>query len=350
MRIIHKDLENGRIKLLTENLNDLWHLNRIISQGDVLTAVTWRRPEEETDKIRPERREKKRVKLSLRVKNVDFQKFSNKLRVLGEIEKGPDTGEHHTINLDTNSKFVLTKKWKQNDLDRLEEAKKASKKPNVLLVSLDDERATFGLVRQHGLERLGEIFSGVSGKMYESDRSSSESSYYGEVCASIKNYIENEGIPSVIVAGPGFAKKEVYSILKEKYPDIAQETHLGTTSTPGRSGLNEIIRRGIVKRVLKEDRISLETDLVQSMMEEVSKDGKATYGLEKIRVAAEAGAIEKLLVSDEILRKRGEEVEPVIERARNTGGKVFIISSEHDAGKQLARMGGLGALLRYKLT
>lgn len=348
MRIIHKDLENDRIKLLTENLNDLWHLKHLISPGDLVAATTWRRPRSENDKIRPERREKKRVKLSLRVEDVEFQRFSNKLRVLGKIESGPDLGDHHTINIDTDSKFTLTKKWKSDHLERLEEARKASKRPKVILVAIDDETATFGLVRQYGLEELGEINSTTSGKMYETDRSSSESEYYGKVCSAIENYMQSREAPSVIVAGPGFPKKRVYSLLEEKYPEIAEVTHLGPTSHTGTAGLNEIIRRGIVKRVSEEDRTSMETELIEKVIEEVAKDGKATYGRKEVEKAAVAGAIEKLLVADETLRKKREIVEPIIERTRNKGGEVIVVSTEHEAGRQLARIGGLGALLRYK--
>lgn len=350
MRIIHKDLENNRIKLKTENLNDLWHLQHIISPGDTLTSVTWRRPKSETDKIRPERREKKRVKLSLEVKEVDFHKFSNKLRVLGEIVKGTDLGEHHTINIDTDSTFTMTKEWKSEDLERLEQAREASKRPKVLLVAIDDETATFGLVRQYGLEELAEINSTTSGKMYDSDRETSRKEYYGEVCSVIEDYMESKGTSSIIIAGPGFTKKEIYSYLEENYPDIAEKAHLGNTSNTGKPGLNEIISRGIVKRVSEEDRTSFETELIEEMMERVSKGKKAVYGKKEVEEAADIGAIEKLLISDKSLRKEREELMPIIERTRNTGGDVIIVSSEHEAGNQLARMSGIGALLRYKIS
>lgn len=350
MQIIHKDLKNNRIKLRTENLNDLWHLQYIISAGDTLTSVTWRRPKSETDKIRAERREKERVKLSLKVKEVDFHKFSNKLRVLGEIVGGTDLGEHHTINIDTDSTFILTRKWKSEDLERLEEARKASKRPKILLVAIDDETATFGLVRQYGLEELAEINSTTSGKMYDSDRETSRKEYYGEVCSMIESYMESKEIPSVIIAGPGFTKKEIYSYLEENYPDIAEKTHLGNTSNTGKPGLNEIISRGIVRRVSKEDRTSFETELIEEMLKRISKGKKAVYGKKEVEEAADIGAIEKLLVSDKSLRKKREELMPIIERTRNTGGDVIIVSSEHEAGNQLARMSGIGALLRYKIS
>lgn len=349
MRIVWKDLEEDRIKLQTENLNDLWHLQHLISPDDIVTSHTWRRPESENDKIRPERREKERVKLTVRVKEVEFQEFSNKLRVLGIIEKGPDVGNHHTINIDTDSEFILTKDWESDQLERLEEAKKASKRPTVLLVAADDETATFGLVRQYGLKELTEINSTTSGKMYDSDREASDSEYYGKVSSTINNFFESRDIQSVIVAGPGVAKKEIQSVLEEKYPNVAERTHLGATSHTGRSGLNEIIRRGIVKRVSKKDRTSKETELIEKLMEEISTDGKGTYGIENVKKATESGAVDKLLVSDKVLREEREDVRPLMEEVRNKGGKVIVISSEHDSGKQFLRIGGLGALLRYKL-
>ncbi len=348
MRIIHKDLEEDLIKLRTENLNDLWHLQHLISPEDVITAVTWRRPESESDKIRSERREKERVRLSVRVKEVEFQKFSNNLRVLGVIVRGKDVGNHHAINLDTDSEFTLVKDWKQEDLDRVDEAVEASERPDVLLVALDDEVATFGLVRQYGLEELGEVVSSRSGKMYESDRELSEKEFFGEVCSKIKNHVRDLGVPSVIIAGPGFTKKEVFSFLEDNYPDLVERVHLGRTSHTGRSGLNEIIKRGIVKRVSSEDRASRETELVEDLLERISKDGKGTYGKDEIEEAVEVGAVEKLLISDEKLRKDRENISSLIEKTRNTGGEIEIISSEHEAGVQLSRMGGLGALLRYK--
>ena len=58
MRVIHKDMKHGKIKLVPETLDDLWHLNHLIEEGDLVTALTWRREKAEADKLRPERLEK----------------------------------------------------------------------------------------------------------------------------------------------------------------------------------------------------------------------------------------------------------------------------------------------------
>ncbi len=71
------------------------------------------------------------------------------------------------------------------------------------------------------------------------------------------------------------------------------------------------------------------------------------YGTNEVKTAAEAGAIEELQVIDELLRKK--HVEKISDMVENLGGKVMVISSEHDGGKQLSALGGLAALLRYAL-
>lgn len=350
MRIIYRDLKNQKIKILTENLDDLWHLKNIIDPGDQVNSITWRRPKIETDKVRPERREKERVNIKLRVEKTEFHKFSNRLRILGEIEEGPDKGEHHTLNINTNSKLTVIKEWKDYHLQRLREARKASNRPKILLIAVDDESATFGIVRQYGLEEITRIESRKSGKLYETDRESEESEFYNDICSTINNLIQRKNIPRAIIAGPGFTKKEIYEKIKEKYSEITRKIHLGSTSTGGRSGLNEIIRRGIVKRVSEKDRISLETELIEEMIRRITKNGLATYGEEEVKKAVELGAVEKLLLTDKTLRGNRLEMEKILNKVRKKGGEVMILSTEHEAGRQLMNLGGIGALLRFKTS
>lgn len=67
MRIVKRNLKGneGEISLIMESLDDLWHLKYIIERGDLIFAVTKRKAESATDKIRPEKTEKKRFVLAL---------------------------------------------------------------------------------------------------------------------------------------------------------------------------------------------------------------------------------------------------------------------------------------------
>ena len=59
MKIIFKDPKQGEIKLVAENLDDIWHLYNIIEEGDLIRAVMFRTDEQKDDKIRSKKAEKK---------------------------------------------------------------------------------------------------------------------------------------------------------------------------------------------------------------------------------------------------------------------------------------------------
>ncbi|RLF40325.1 MAG: mRNA surveillance protein Pelota, partial [Thermoplasmata archaeon] len=72
MRVVFKDLKKGIVKLIPENMDDLWHLYNIIDKGDLVRALTFRTAEQKGDKIRTKKGEKKPMVLTIRVENVEF--------------------------------------------------------------------------------------------------------------------------------------------------------------------------------------------------------------------------------------------------------------------------------------
>ena len=74
---------------------------------------------------------------------------------------------------------------------------------------------------------------------------------------------------------------------------------------------------------------------------------EADVGLVEDHGPLERSAVERLLVSDSLIRKG--EAEEYLEECRNQGGECLIISSVHEGGKKLDGLGGIGAFLRYKL-
>ena len=77
MKVIFKDLKHGEIKLVPENLDDIWHLYNVIDEGDLVRGVTFRTDEQKDDKIRSKKTEKKkRIKTAAKIKrfqmNIQF--------------------------------------------------------------------------------------------------------------------------------------------------------------------------------------------------------------------------------------------------------------------------------------
>ena len=62
----------GEIRLFPENIDDLWHLRHLIEPRDLVFATTFRSIDTASDKIRPEKLEKRPVRLGVRVERIDF--------------------------------------------------------------------------------------------------------------------------------------------------------------------------------------------------------------------------------------------------------------------------------------
>ena len=68
----------------------------------------------------------------------------------------------------------------------------------------------------------------------------------------------------------------------------------------------------MVDRIYGQARLSEETQLVEKLLEEISKGKLATYGLEDVKKTIDYSAVDTLLVSDEFLRKNRDLVEKLI--------------------------------------
>src|SRR2546428_6564416 len=147
MRVLHRDPNTVEIKVRVQNADDLWPLHSLVLPGDQVRASTYRRQEAKTDKVRPERGEKVRVTLTLRVESVEFQAFADRLRITGVIVEGPqDLGRHHTLNVAVDDVVSIIKTWRSHELRRIDEAVAAAQKPRLAFPSLGAEEA---LLAQH---------------------------------------------------------------------------------------------------------------------------------------------------------------------------------------------------------
>jgi protein pelota len=345
---------------MIDNLDDLWHLYNLIEKHDTVGSKTYRRQEKADDKIRPEKAPKKPIWLAIDVEEVEFHEFSNRLRVLGIIVKGPEElglKSHHTLNFTAGDTIEIEKPeaWRGHQIGLLKSAVEGTNQPKVIIIAMEDDNAVIGQLHQYGIRQLATIEHSGGGKFYSEKKSAkaSESSLTGtkkEFFSSILtqiNHIWDENIPLILV-GPGFTKDEFIKFCRDKHlpgiDNILQET-IGQS---GMVGIQEAIRRGIVKRLVQDSRVAFETELVDKLLEGIGNNGAVSYGLDETENAATAGAVESLLVIDKLIRKKDDRLEKIMTTTESSGGKVVIISTVHDAGKQLEALGGVASLLRYK--
>jgi len=347
MKVLFKDLKHGEIKLVPENLDDIWHLYNIIEENDLVRAVTFRTDEQKDDKKRSKKAEKKRMKLGIRVSEVKFHEFSDRLRVHGIIEEGPqDLGSFHTLNIDADKMEPITiikENWKDYQLRRIDEAVKLRNQPILVFVSLDEDNATVAILRQSGIQWIADIDSKRSGKMYESKDTQNE--YFSEILQVVKT--NKTQVSPLIIVGPGFTKEHFLKYGKEKEPNLFEKTVVHATGHPGMNGIQEAIKTGIVKQITKENRVVLETMIVEKLFEEIKKNGLVTYGAEEVKNALQQGAVEKLIIADKIVRTpQGEEL---LRSAKENNSDFIIVNTMNEAGKKLEGIGGVAALLRFRI-
>lgn len=346
VKILARDAESGSVKLRVDSLDDLWHLHELVEPGDVVSALTWRTADvpkaDDRSKV-----EKRPVFLGVRVEQVEYAAFSNRLRLLGPIVEGQDVGSYHTISVEPLTELTIRKPrgLRPQHEERLHEAVAATAKPLVTLLAIEENEAVVAVLRQYGVQRMADVAGHVSGKQFAQTKGE-ETAFFDEVLLALRDY-RPEASPFLIV-GPGFAKERFMAYARQKEPKLVAGAALEATGQAGMTGIHEALKRGSVERVSKDQRVARETMLVERFLEAVARDGPAAYGPDFVRRAIEAGAVETLLVTDKLVRAGPGEA--LLDLARRTGAQATVISTLHEAGKRLEALGAAGAILRYRLT
>ena len=352
MRIINEDEKEGIVEVVPETLDDLWHLSHIIEVGDNASSKTTRRIQDNTgDKLRSDRGVKKTFYLGLDIENVSFHLFTGKLRLTGVITRGPEDliplGSHHTLEVKLNTPITIKKeRWPKWAINRINQAIDASKKLSAIIVVLEDDTATIGLMRQFGIEYYGPIKGNVSGKrIVDKNRQKNIVQFYEKVIESIQKF---DSIQNIIIAGPGFVKNDFYDYIKEKHKDLAEISIIEPTGSGGRNGISEVLKKGTVEKLTSENRVAFEMGAVDKLLTEIAKNSsKVVYGLKETKNAINLGAVSELLILD--TKVASENMSDEMDMVENMKGEVMVISSEHEGGKQLESLGGMAAILRYEI-
>ena len=274
----------------------------------------------------------------------------------------------------------------------------------VGILSIDTQETGIGILTGDRWEVIDSLTSGVAGKhrqggqsarRFERLRENELNEYYHRVAEHAKQvFIEQYNVKGIIVGGPGPTKE---NFLKEEYLDYRlQKNIIATldTSYSGEEGVRELIEKAQKEGILQEFRVMEEKQLVKKFMNEVhSGRGLGIYGIHDVVKALESGIADLVIVTDDIMYIRleirckackniqalivdrsqviatkqeylskqcpschGGDLEAVdkdivdylSELATMTGCRLEVISGKTEEGSQLASLGKIGAILRYK--
>ncbi|HIE34276.1 MAG TPA: mRNA surveillance protein pelota [Candidatus Altiarchaeales archaeon] len=355
MKILFQNRKQGIVKVKIESLDDLWYLSNVIQSGNVIKSKTERRVKGKDDIVRSGKSKRQVVNIAISVERVEFKSDIDVLRISGTIIEGPGDiipiGSHHTINVEINSELSIRKnKWSRIDLKRLKDAEKASLRPKILITVIDEGEATIGFVRESKIEYF-DLTKQIGGKYDTTGRKERKIGFYHDVTKFIQDITQRKKISAVIVAGPGFEKENFHKFLMENYQDLKGRIVIENIGSTGRTGVNEVMKRSKIKEIIEDIESSRDLHIVHKILEEIGKDsGLVAYGPRDVETAVNTSAVDKLLVCDNVFLKDRNKIEGLMNTVKSTSGDIHIVNHESEAGKQLNSLGGIAALLRFRIN
>lgn len=354
MKLIAKEIKKGIAKIEVQNLDDLWYLSTIVDPTDRITARTERKIKIGGENDRNAKVVRKKIKLTVIVEKIQFSKTTNALRISGPIAEGTDdvaAGDYHTIAIEIGD-FLELDKGKRGfltfQIDKLNEATK-NKGTQILICALDRTSAHFAQLKKYGFEMI----SSVSGEAPKKDfKENITSHFFKDVVKILIETCTRLKITTLVIGSVAFWKDNLAKEIKAT--NLANIVSIIYTScnSDGENAIREIMTMDEVKNALKNERFNQEINSMQKLLSEISKEGKAAYGLLEVSEKANIGAVEQLLVTDALIMKTRnegsfEQLDTIMRIVDKNKGSISIISIEHEGGEQLNGLGGIAALLRY---
>lgn len=288
--------------------------------------------------------------------------------------------------------------WTDHLRDMLKDEK------SIGILSIDTQEAGIGILSGNEAKTIDSLTSGVAGKhrqggqsarRFERLRENELNEYYHRVADHAKQvFIDQYNVKGLLVGGPGPTKE---NFLKEEYLDYRlQKSVIATldTSYSGEEGVREVLDKARREGVLQEYRLMEEKQIMEKFMNEVhGGKGLGIYGIHDVVNAAGNGIADYVIVTDDItyirlafkckacrnvrekvvdrsavISTKQQElseqcpscgatdyevaeqdiVEYLEELATMTGSKLEVISGKTEEGAQMASLGKIGAILRYK--
>ncbi len=263
------------------------------------------------------------------------------------------------------------------------------------LLTIDKSEAAVGFLRGRHLEVDREFESLVPGKTSKGGQSAQRfervregllKAFLKEVGEyATKRFEEEPHLLGIIVGGPGVIKD---MFLEGDYlSERVKRMIVGTrdTSYAGGEGIRELYERA--QDLLEKTRAHREKMVIDDFFGRIKRDdGTAVYGYEEVMRLLPTGAVERVIISEDIdlaplriecpscgytlektmrksdaptncpqcgnktnITETGSLLEQIEDLASKTSTEVVVVSSETPEGATFLNIGGIGAVLRYRM-
>jgi peptide chain release factor subunit 1 len=267
------------------------------------------------------------------------------------------------------------------------------------LIVADKNEAAIGYLQGSSIKTVYTLESNVPGKTKAGGQSAQRFSrlreemlktFLDEISEKAKNAFmkkAREGkLLGLIIGGPGFVKDKLvdddhlHQALQDEIIDVK------SLDVSGEAGLSRLVDKA--EESIEDSQVVKERNLVNQFFENLKKDnGKSEYGIEQVEEALKIGAVDTILISEDVdlyeavyecnnghehsiyeeeaeiedsiecpecgeemkLKEIGDIIDALGKKAEEMSSDLEIISSDHEEGKRLLNMGGVAAILRYRI-
>jgi protein pelota len=346
--------------VVPKDADDLFTLRRIIQKGDYVVGDTTRVIKRVKEYGRPDRGERLKVNISLRVETTALYDSVDRLRITGIITNTDNElisrGSHHSMTVRIEDTVMIEKdrKWHENELNILA---RSGNTEDFILVAIDTQEAAVAKVSGTHLELIPNIYSGQSGKRFQTSKKNNPNieGYFADVMRTIQSIVDNDDgtVCRAIVFGPGETKRRLYNFLDTGKNRIekAKLTIVDGVDVAGEDGIYVFLRSSVLKEVMSSSKLAVVSSILDEVLRFVHKgELKYAMGIQEVTYATSIKNIECLVFSDAIFKSSDEDsVLKVINSAESYGGKIYAVDSSTDIGLRVSSLGGIVALLRYSM-
>ena len=221
MKLLHKYIDKkacGSVTLIAEQAEDMWHAYNLISVGDNLRSSTIRRVVNESS-VGLTTTSRVHTTLTISVESLDFDTQASVLRVKGKnIEENQfvKMGAYHTIDLELNRKFTITKnEWDSVALQRIDDACDPSQNADLAAIVMQEGLANVCLILSSMTLVKAKIEMSIprkrKGQCANHDKSLEK--FYERIVQALLTHINFDIVKAVIVASPGFTKDQFFEYM-----------------------------------------------------------------------------------------------------------------------------------------
>jgi protein pelota len=260
-----------------------------------------------------------------------------------------------TVRIEDTIMIEKERRWNNAELSILT---RSGNLEDFILVAIDTQEAAVAKVSGTHLKLIPNIYSGQSGKRYQSSRKINPNieSYFADVATMIQSTMNNDSggeAVRTVIFGPGEAKRKLHNFLGTEKFRFEKEKLIviDGVDVAGEDGIYVFLRSSALKQAMSSSKLASVSSILDEVLKLVHKgEPKYAMGMGDVTYAASTRNIESVVFSDAIFKTDNEdEVLQILNSIESYGGKIYAVDSSTDIGLRVSSLGGIVALLRYSI-